>query len=316
MDSGSACSGSGQQAPATLPGASPPAPKAPLCRWGTRAPRWLPGSPVPPRGATPRHSWTPAPSPLCLMGLSTLPLSSCPAVAWGGPPARSEDSITQRPGTRPLAHGLADAPAAGSSNGQGIGPFLWPNLCISTSLTPSQRRQSLASDLHRPEPPPPRACSPAPTPARPPYGVNCQPACVWPCVFSRSLEDVGEMGLQESLGPGSHLQHKGGSAVGSPCLGQDTGTTGQKSRMAIGSAHLGGPALRESVPTDSQVPCTGAAGACPGGLEAPPTLPSASKHSQLQVWKGQVPETAARWALGCEPPEGRPGGSGALLCYI
>lgn len=109
---------------------------------------------LPPRGATPRHSWTPAPSPLCLTGLSTLPLSSCPAVAWGGPTAHSEDSITQRPGPRPLAHGLANALAAGSPNGQGVGLILWQHLCICTSLTPSQRQQSLASDLRRSDPPP------------------------------------------------------------------------------------------------------------------------------------------------------------------
>lgn len=39
----------------------------------------------------------------------------------------------------------------------------------------------------------------------------------------------------------------------------------------------------------------------------PPRLPSASQHSQLQVWKGQVPETAARWELGCEPPRRQAG---------
>lgn len=306
MDSGSPCSGPGQQPPATLPGASPPAPKAPLCRWGTRAPTprghtetFVDPSTIP---AVPDGSVHPAPIQLPSRGLgrstSSLRGQHHPT-AWATP-ARSW---------------ACQCPGRWVSEWTGGRAHL-----VATSVhlhLPDPFPETAEPGIRPPQvqPPTPRACSPAPTPARTPYGVTCQPACPWPCVFSRSLEDMGEMRVQESLGPGSHLQHKGGSAVGSPCSGQDTGTAGQKSRLGDricppwGSCPAGVcPLTAKCRAQVQQVPVWGP---WRSRRPHPPRLPSASQRSQLQVWEGQVP--GGNW--GVSPPGGRLGGSGALLCY-
>lgn len=82
---------------------------------------------------------------------------------------------------------------------------------------------------------------------------------------SRSLGGVAEVGGLENWGPGSHPHHEGGSAAGSLCLGHDAATTGQMSSVtATGSAQPAGPALLESVPSDSWARPGG-----PGGPTAP-----------------------------------------------
>lgn len=209
---------------------------------------------LPPRGATPRRLWTPAPSPLCLTGLSTLPLSSCPAVAWGGPPAHSEDSITQRPG-----HALQLPPQ--------------PDL-------PMELPVSLP------------ALGPAFSPG--------------------SWRTWGRWGCRRAWAPAVTSSTREALPWGPRVRARTQGPLDRSLGSATGSAHLGGvlpcrslcPLTAKCHAQVQQVPARG-----PWGPRRPhpPRLPSASQHSQLQVWKGQVPETAARWELGCEPPRRQAG---------